>query len=563
MSLGYADRLSFREDLGGRLGAPELFDDAARVADEVERLAEMVRCAERVVAFTGAGISTACGIPDFRGPGGVWTLQRAGKPPPRLQTSFVYAKPSLTHMALVALMQAGKLTYICSQNVDGLHLRSGVPRAQLAELHGNCFAERCRRCGAEYVRDFEMDTVGFKPSGRGCTRPGCRGKLHDHILDWEDALPDDELDETERRADEADLSICLGTSLQIVPAANLPLRTLKTGGQLAIINLQATPKDRRATLVVHARVDGVMALLLRRLGLGVPRYTRSDAVVVGHRAWKDRRAFEEAGGEEEDAQQQQQQQDLDQQQKPQQEHQQEKQLQEKQLQEQQQQEEQQQGKQQQQDGHSNGWGFTLTLSSVHGAECPLPMVRAAEVAFPGTPGLRPARLEGGAPLTVRRWVGGGEGRGVVVARVRLLLVDAADEDKRVVEFDYTLTPARTAVPQTITFETQRHDYSDQQQRLCGELEASAAAARAAAAAGAGGGGVGRGGGARAKGRPRAAGSGAGARYEEREVEGREVEEELEDGGGGGAAAGDGAGRGTGAGAGGTGRARKKARRLNL
>ena len=114
---------------------------------------------KRCVVFTGAGISTSCGIPDFRGPQGVWTLQRAGKPLPRLKTSFGVAKPSLTHQALVGLVQASKVGFIVSQNVDGLHLRSGVPRNRLAELHGNCFAERCCRCRAEFVRDFEMETV--------------------------------------------------------------------------------------------------------------------------------------------------------------------------------------------------------------------------------------------------------------------------------------------------------------------------------------------------------------------------------------------------------------------
>ena len=84
--------------------------------------------------------------------------------------------------ALLALHRASKLTYTVSQNVDGLHLRSGLPRAALAELHGNCFAERCARCGREYVRDFEMDTVGFKHTGRKCD--DCGGRLKDHILDW-------------------------------------------------------------------------------------------------------------------------------------------------------------------------------------------------------------------------------------------------------------------------------------------------------------------------------------------------------------------------------------------
>lgn len=194
MSLGYASKLSYREDLGGQLGAPELFDSPEEVEAKAERMAELVRGARRIIAFTGAGISTACGIPDFRGPEGIWTLQRAGQPLPRPKVSFTHAKPSLTHQVLAALMLTGKLDYLVSQNVDGLHLRSGIPRACLAELHGNCFAERCHACGTEYVRDFEVETVGFKRTGRKCSQPGCSASLRDQILDWEDALPEDELE---------------------------------------------------------------------------------------------------------------------------------------------------------------------------------------------------------------------------------------------------------------------------------------------------------------------------------------------------------------------------------
>lgn len=178
-------------------------------------------------------------------------------------------------------MQSGKVRYVVSQNVDGLHLRSGIPRQQLAELHGNCFAEHCPKCRKEYIRDFEIETVwprlcghachctafcltwdrvvpeyaakwliisdtvhlpepirlllqvGFKVTGRVCSEEGCTGRLKDHILDWEDALPEDELEASEHAASEADLAICLGTSLQITPACNLPLRTLKAGAQPA------------------------------------------------------------------------------------------------------------------------------------------------------------------------------------------------------------------------------------------------------------------------------------------------------------------------------------------
>ena len=103
---------------------------------------------------------------------------------------------------------------------------SGVPRERLAELHGNVFAERCRACGREFVRDFEMETVGFKRTGRRCD--GCGGALHDHVLDWEDALPPDELVASEEHAREADVALCLGTSLQITPACNLPLKAVRT-----------------------------------------------------------------------------------------------------------------------------------------------------------------------------------------------------------------------------------------------------------------------------------------------------------------------------------------------
>ena len=108
-SLGYASRLSFRADLGGQLGDPELAESAASLEAKVEALAVLVRRAKHVVAFTGAGISTATGIPDFRGPEGVWTLQRKGRPPPKASTPFALAAPSLTHQALLGLRSAGKL----------------------------------------------------------------------------------------------------------------------------------------------------------------------------------------------------------------------------------------------------------------------------------------------------------------------------------------------------------------------------------------------------------------------------------------------------------------------
>ena len=287
-SLGYASRLSFRAELGGTLGEPEVQEASSNVAAKARELARLIAGSQHFVAFTGAGISTSTGIPDFRGPNGVWTKQRRGEELPRASIPFEHARPSLTHQALLALQRAGRLKYLVSQNVDSLHLRSGFPREQIAELHGNCFAERCARCQREFVRDFEVGSVGFKPTGRKCV--SCFGPLHDHCLDWDNALPEDELEQAERHSSKADLALCLGTSLVITPARDIPLRVLSkrkhkpAGGKLAIANLQATPLDRRAAIVVHAPVDELMARVMGHLNLPIPAYTRTDVMCVSHEA---------------------------------------------------------------------------------------------------------------------------------------------------------------------------------------------------------------------------------------------------------------------------------------
>ncbi|GMQ07411.1 hypothetical protein CsSME_00051606 [Camellia sinensis var. sinensis] len=132
---------------------------------KIKKLALMIQKSKHLVVFTGAGISTSCGIPDFRGPKGVWTLQREGKDVHEASLPFHRAMPSMTHMALVELEKASFLKF----NVDSLHLRSGIPREKLAELHGNSFKEICSKCGVEYLRDFEVKTIGLKKTSRSCS----------------------------------------------------------------------------------------------------------------------------------------------------------------------------------------------------------------------------------------------------------------------------------------------------------------------------------------------------------------------------------------------------------
>ncbi|KAM8765641.1 NAD-dependent protein deacylase sirtuin-6 isoform 1-T1 [Rhynchonycteris naso] len=309
MSVNYAAGLSPYADKG-KCGLPEIFDPPEELEQKVWELANLVWQSSNVVFHTGAGISTASGIPDFRGPHGVWTMEEQGLAP-KFDTTFESARPTQTHMALVQLERVGLLHFLVSQNVDGLHVRSGFPRDKLAELHGNMFVEECVKCKKQYVRDAVVGSMGLKATGRLCTMTkarglrACRGELRDTILDWEDALPERDLTLADEASRNADLSITLGTSLQIRPSGNLPLATKRRGGRLVIVNLQPTKhvcakpapgispcrpryqawrsalpppdtflplQDRQADLCIHGYVDEVMTRLMKHLGLEIPAW---------------------------------------------------------------------------------------------------------------------------------------------------------------------------------------------------------------------------------------------------------------------------------------------------
>ncbi|KAM8849114.1 NAD-dependent protein deacylase sirtuin-6 isoform 1-T1 [Spinachia spinachia] len=255
----------------------QVFDSPEELKAKVETLAQLIKESQYLVVHSGAGISTSTGIPDFRGPKGVWTLEEKGESP-HFDTTFEDARPSVTHMALLGLQRAGCLKYLISQNVDGLHVRSGFPRDVLSELHGNMFVEECEKCGRQYVREKAIDVMGLKPTGRHCGvvrsrgLRACRGKLISTILDWEDALPDKDLNKAEEASRRADLALTLGTSLQIKPSGDLPLLTKRKGGKLAIVNLQPTKHDKHAHLRIHSYVDDVMKQLMELLGLDIPKW---------------------------------------------------------------------------------------------------------------------------------------------------------------------------------------------------------------------------------------------------------------------------------------------------
>jgi mono-ADP-ribosyltransferase sirtuin 6 len=177
-------------------------------------------------------------------------------------------------MALVGLVSSGVVKLVISQNVDGLHLRSGIPREKLAELHGNLFLETCEVCGWEYLRDFDVGGISFQTTGRFCTRSGCGGALRDTLLDWDDSLPEADFLKAQTALGECDLCLCMGTSLRIRPASELPLISVRNGGKLVICNLQNTPKDRHAWMNIHAPVDDTMSGVMALLSIPIPPFER-------------------------------------------------------------------------------------------------------------------------------------------------------------------------------------------------------------------------------------------------------------------------------------------------
>lgn len=303
MSEGYASRLSEYPNKGV-CGLPETFETKRALAVKLKRLGDMVAASKHFVIMTGAGISTSAGIPDFRGPQGVWTLQkeqtkRPGKKKMVSQSKrkrhdqssnsaagtcmdFSKAHPTLTHRTIAKLACVGTLKFCITQNVDGLHRRSGLSRDHHAALHGCAFTETCATCQTEHFRDQDVGGMSFQPTGRICGLEGCQGKLHDTLLDWEDALPVDDFERAEKECDASDLVLCLGTSLRIEPAGSLPTRAK----QFVIVNLQITPKDDESALIIRAPVDEVMGYLMKHLGY--EDWEKEDPPPI-ERQWKFKR----------------------------------------------------------------------------------------------------------------------------------------------------------------------------------------------------------------------------------------------------------------------------------
>lgn len=219
----------------------------------IQILAQWLYESRYLVVFTGAGISTESGLPDFRGPEGVWTRRDKGLPPKPMTRTWDAVEPNMGHLAIVELQKLEKLRYLISQNVDNLHLKSGISPHLLAELHGNMTKLRCEECGHRVDRSL------------GQTRCGCGGELRDSVVNFGESLPERDLMLSFEHSRKSDLFMVVGSSLVVTPAADMPREALRAGAKLVIVNQGETPFDPFVHLRFHEKIGDVLPKAVKRL----------------------------------------------------------------------------------------------------------------------------------------------------------------------------------------------------------------------------------------------------------------------------------------------------------
>ena len=293
----------------------ERFETATSMRSKAKIIADLIRTSSHTVVFTGAGISSAAGMPTYRGTDGIDVIAEVGgkidedenttcsaaatkkkakgkdskgrrgeeEEDAAMVASLSYTtlKPTLVHRMLQKWMTEGRLQYIITQNCDDLHQRAGTPRDSISELHGNVFIEYCERCQKEYRRPYCVDLFSTDCrkekwyvecgrchfnhyTGRKCTVKACGGRLKDTIVNFGDLLFDDDILGGLKRARAecrlANVVLCLGSSMTVTPARDLP-RYVGKSGSIAIVNLQDTELDASATVRVWGSVDAFVSMV--------------------------------------------------------------------------------------------------------------------------------------------------------------------------------------------------------------------------------------------------------------------------------------------------------------
>jgi NAD-dependent deacetylase len=238
----------------------------------ISGLGELLEGASVVLPFTGAGISTECGIPDFRSPGGLWTKNQ---PIPfdaflanqdmrdetwrrrfAMEESFSKAKPGRGHLALASLYRAGKVPALVTQNIDNLHQASGIAAQDIVELHGNTTYALCLECAERY--ELSWVRKKFEADARAPECNACGGYIKTATVSFGQAMPVEPMRRAEELTMECDLFLAIGSSLVVWPAAGFPLMAKRNGARLVIINREPTDFDKFADLVVRHDIGDVL-----------------------------------------------------------------------------------------------------------------------------------------------------------------------------------------------------------------------------------------------------------------------------------------------------------------
>jgi NAD-dependent deacetylase len=246
------------------------------VTTPLDELTHLIATARRIVVFTGAGISTESGIPDFRSPNGIWSRQRiiyfdefVRSREARIEAwtrlldgrkTLMAATPNAGHRAIARLAEQGKVTEVITQNIDGLHQASGVPHDRVIEIHGNATYAKCLACGQRH--EFDDIEPAFRETGEPPNCRICKGVVKSATISFGQAMPEEEMARAGAAARACDLFLAVGSSLVVYPAANLPITARRSGAKLVILNRDPTELDGHADLVLNAEIGPTMGRIV-------------------------------------------------------------------------------------------------------------------------------------------------------------------------------------------------------------------------------------------------------------------------------------------------------------
>ncbi len=249
------------------------------MTEDVAALADLIRESRRAVIFTGAGMSTESGIPDFRSPGGIWTKMQpiefkdylADRGARRLswqrrlemEETWNTVTPNAGHRAVAELVAQGKASHVITQNIDGLHQQSGVPDEKLVELHGSTRYAKCLDCGIRI--EIPEILAHFTAHGDAPDCAHCGGLVKTATISFGQPMPEDEMARADAAVRACDLMLVLGSSLVVYPAAGFPLQAKRQGAGLVILNREETPLDGYADLVINAEIGPTLGSVIQTL----------------------------------------------------------------------------------------------------------------------------------------------------------------------------------------------------------------------------------------------------------------------------------------------------------